>query len=93
MVGIYIAYILLQLYLYFNNQKYVIDKEFYYNLYAAKFAAVGVIIGLAFLLKLFGKNRTAGILLAIPAFITLGIFLLAISGWLFFAAAMILFGK
>lgn len=73
--------------------KYVVDKEYFSNLYVAKFLIVGIIIAVALLCKLWGKTEIASLILGIPALITLIIALLTILVWVFLAIVMILFSK
>ncbi|MBK9256510.1 MAG: hypothetical protein IPM42_13565 [Saprospiraceae bacterium] len=93
LMGCYVLYFIYQIYSYFYGVKYVVDKQFYNNWFMGKMVTVGLIVGVAMILKIWGKTRIASLILGVPAVITTGTFLIIMAVWLFLALAFILFGK
>lgn len=71
----------------------MVNKEIYDQWFLEKILTVGLILGIAFILKLWGKTRIASLVLGIPALITIITFIIIVIVWLFLALVFILFGK
>jgi hypothetical protein len=93
LVGCYCLYILYKIYSYFTGLKYMVNKGLYDQWFLEKMLSVSLILGIAFILKLWGKTRIASLILGVPATITVVTTLIIVAVWLFLAIAFILFGK
>lgn len=93
LIGCYSLYILYKIYSYFAGLKHVVNKEIYGHWFMEKIFTVGLILGVAFIFKFWGKTRIASLILGVPAIITVVTFIIITAVWLFLALAFILFGK
>lgn len=93
LVGCYSLYIFYKIYTYCTGLKYVVNKEIYDQFFIEKMLTIGLLLGLAFIFKLWHKTPIASLVLGVPALITIVTFLILVGVWLFLAVAFILFGK
>lgn len=92
-IGIYITYIISITYMHFNRMKFVVDKEYFINLYFKNVGVAVLVMCLGLIFKLWGKNTVASLIISIPAAIATFLFLLTILIWVFLAVVMIVFSK
>ncbi|MGB4960910.1 MAG: hypothetical protein WBO36_15620 [Saprospiraceae bacterium] len=86
-------YIIYQIYNYVHGLKYVVNKDIFDNMFIVKMIGVGIIAGLAIILKILGKERIASLVLGVPAAITVSIFIVSVLAFLLLAIVFILFGN
>ena len=88
--GLYFIYSILS---YYYGLKYVVNKDIVDTMFMEKMIVVGIIVGIAVLLKIWDKVRLANILLGVPVGITVFIFIVSVLAILFLAIVFILFGN
>ncbi len=90
------AYVLILLYIvlsYFQEQRPVVNIDFYKQLCLKQLSVVGTIGGSALILKVLGKARTASLVLWIPATLAVGMLVITLGVCLFLAILFIFFGN
>jgi len=89
----YALYLVYQIYSYYEEKESFMDKVYFENMYRAKFSSIALILAAALIFKVTGKVRIASLILAVPAIITVGTFIIVMLVVAFLAILFILFGN
>ncbi len=93
LVILYIVYALFHIYLYLRSMTLDFGHSDLNILYGKKILGMLLVLMAGMALKYYGKDKTAFLILAIPAGIKLALFLIAVLAWVFLAVVMNIFSK